>query len=109
MSTPKASQTKTLIVVHGNKYIDVYSNEEHAVKIVNVPDMISTEGALLIEELLTLRLPQYWSKVYSDGFLVNRDAIRDIKPTDIQKRDYEVSILRSFDRIADGAGSMVPK
>ena len=107
MSTPKASQTKTLIVVHGNKYIDVYSNKEHAIKTVNVPDMISREGKLLFEELLTLRLPQHWSKIYSNGFLVIRDAIRDIKPADIQKRDYEVSILRSFNRIADGAGSMV--
>lgn len=102
------STTQTLIVLHGNRYIDVYSNEQHSVKIVNVPDMISREGELLIEELLTLRLPQYWSKVYRDGHLIDRDAIRDIKPTDLQKRDYEVSLLRSFNRIAAGAGQAVP-
>lgn len=107
MSTSKSSQTKTLIVLHGNRYIEVYSSEQQSVKIVNVPDTISREGELLIEELLTLRLPQHWAKVYTDGLLVDRDAIRDIKPTDIQKRDYEVSLLRCFNRIADSAGSMV--
>ena len=101
------STTQTLIVLHGNRYFDVYSNERQAVKIVNVPFVHSAKGELLIEELLELRLPSVWSKVYRDGHLIDRDAIRDIKPTDIQKRDYEVSFLRSFNRIADGAESMV--
>lgn len=97
-NTQPASKTKTLIVVHGNKYVDVFSNEEHAVKIVNVPDMISMEGELLIEELLTLRLPQHWAKVYSDGFLVNRDAIRDVSVVDIARRDNDLALIRTLNR-----------
>ena len=103
------STCQTLIVLHGNRYVEVYSNERQAVKIVNVPFVYSTQGELLIEELLELRLPSVWSKVYRDGHLIDRDAIRDIKPTDIQKRDYEVSLLRSFNRIADIAGQAVRK
>ena len=104
-----SSQTKTLIVLHGNRYIDVYSSEQHAVKIVNVPDMISKEGELLIEELLTLRLPQYWSKVYVDGFLVNRDAIRDVSVVDIVRRDNDLALIRTLNRHVVPAGNaMVP-
>ena len=107
MSTPKSSPTQTLIVLHGNRFIEVYSSERQSVKIVNVPFVHSAQGELLIEELLELRLPPVWSKVYRDGNLIDRDAIRDIKPTDIQKRDYEVSLLRSFNRIAEVAGQAV--
>lgn len=101
------STTQTLIVLHGNRYIEVYSSERQSTKIVNVPFVQSAKAELLIEELLELRLPHVWSKVYRDGNLIDRDAIRDIKPTDIQKRDYEVSLLRSFNRIADIAGQAV--
>ena len=99
--------TKTLIVLHGNRYVEVYSSERQSVKIVNVPFVQSAQGELLVEELLELRLPPVWSKVYRDGNLIDRDAIRDIKPTDIQKRDYDISVLKSFNRIAAGAGQAV--
>lgn len=91
-----ASKAATLIIVHGNKYIDVYSSERHPVKIVNVPDMVSKEGELLIEELLTLRLPPYWSKVYSDGFLVDRDAIKDVSVSDLMVRDNNIALIRTM-------------
>lgn len=94
MSTPQ-----TLIVIHGNRYIEVYSNERHPVKIVNVPDMKSVEGELLIEELLQLRLVPYWAKVYTDGYLVDRDAIKDMTVLDIVKRDNDIALVKTMNRI----------
>jgi hypothetical protein len=100
MARAAEKSSQTLIVVHGNRYMEVFSNDRQAVKIVHVPFATTREGELLIEELLELRLPTFWSKIYRDGHLVDRDAIRDMKATDILKRDYDFAILRAFDRIA---------
>jgi hypothetical protein len=96
------SNTKTLIVIHGNRYLEVFSNERSQVKIVNIPHMSSIAGELAIEELLTLRLPPYWAKVYSDGFLVDRDAIRDVSALDIAIRDNNVALIRTMNRHVAG-------
>jgi hypothetical protein len=97
-----ASNTKTLIIIHGDKYLEVYSSERSQVKIVNVPNMTSIAGELLTEELLSLRLPPYWAKVYSDGFLVDRDAIRDVSAVDILLRDNNVALIRTMNRHVAG-------
>ncbi len=96
---PNNSQARTLIVLHGNRYIEVFSSERHPVKIVNVPHMQSIEGDLLIEEMLQLRLTQYWAKVYTDGFLVDRDAIREVSVTDLFIRDNDIALVKTMNAI----------
>ena len=105
--TPQA--TKTLIVIHGDKYLEVFSNERSQVKIVNVPNMTSIAGELAIEELLSLRLPPYWAKVYTDGHLVDRDAIRDVTAADIMARDNNVALVRTMNRHIVPAGNALVK
>jgi hypothetical protein len=90
---------KTLIVVHGNRYVEVFSNERRQCKIVNVPEFTTAEGELLIEELLTLRLPHHWSKVYRDGYLVDRDAIKPLTVCDLEKRDNDIALVKTMNRI----------
>jgi len=95
-----AIKPKILIIAHGNEYIEVFSDtRDVAIKIVNVPNSTSIKGELLIEELLTLRLPPVWAKVYQDGRHLDGDAIRDVSPVDIVKRDGDIALLRTMNKI----------
>ena len=103
------AKTKILIVAHGNEYVEVFSDSRDAtVKIVNVPAMHSIQGELLIEELLTLRLPYTWSEVYRNGFLIDRDAIKDISANDLVKRDNDLALIRTMNKIISTQTAMVP-
>ena len=101
MSNPiPAIKPRILIVAHGNEYIEVFADSRDAtVKIVNVPNYTSPIGELLIEQLLALRLPPVWAKVYREGSLLDRDTIRDVSPVDIAKRDNDISLIRTMNRI----------
>ena len=98
LGTPN-QQARTLIVLHGNRYIEVFGSDRHPVKIVNVPDMRSIAGEILIEELLTLRLSPFWSKVYRDGYLIDRDAIRNMSVSDLVVRDHDNDLLKAMNSV----------
>ena len=95
-----ASKPRILIVAHGNEYIEVFSDSRDVVvKIVNVPAMHSINGESLIEDLLAIRLPKVWSAVCSEGWLVDRDAIRNMQVDDICKRDEELRLIATMNGI----------
>lgn len=92
------SNTKTLIVIHGNRYLEVFSSERSQVKIVNVPNMTSIAGELETERLVLEMLPPMWRNVYEDGRLVDRDAIRDVTPAELMGWNFELSLVRTLNR-----------
>ena len=98
-SVPTNQRAGTLIVLHGNRYIEVFASDRHPVKIVNVPDMRSIEGELQIEELLTLRLSPYWRQVYVDGILIDRDRIKNVSSADLSVREVDYAVHLTLDRI----------
>jgi len=103
------ARPKILIVVHGNEYIEVFCETRDAtVKIVNVPAMHTASGELVIEELLSVRLTQPWAKVHGEGYLIDRDAIRDIKVTDIIDRDEDCRLHSALSKIINGTGHRIP-
>ena len=93
-------QARTLIILHGQRYIQVFGSDRHPVKIVNVPDMRSIKGELLIEELFTLKLPPCWARVYSEGYLLDRDIIREVSVADLMARDNNLALIRCMNRIS---------
>ena len=99
-SVPPNQQARTLIILHGNRYIEVFGDQRHPVKIVNVPDMRSIAGELLTEELFTLKLPPCWARVYSEGYLLERDVIRDVSVADLMARDNDLALIRCMNRIS---------
>ncbi len=108
-TTALKSKSRILIVAYGTEYLEVFSDTRDAsVKIVNVPNFTSIKGELLIEELLTLRLPYTWSKVYRDGWLIDRDAIRDMQVDDICKRDEEIALIKTMNRIIESNMEVKP-
>ena len=55
------SKSRILIVVEGDRFIRVYSDDQHvSIKTVTVPFMLSQQGEILVDELLQqrLRLPR---------------------------------------------------
>ena len=99
-----ANGIKTLVVVHGNRYLEVFSNERHSVKIVNVPNMTSIAGELETERLVNEMLPPMWRNVY-EGLLVDRDAIRDITPAELMGWNFELSMVQTLKRHIESGAS----
>ncbi len=100
--TPKPfkriSQTPSsiLIVASGNRFLEAYSTAPANLKFVNVPDMLSAEGELKTESLLSLRLSPFWQHVFQNGHLIGRHAIDDIRASDIIFRDFQIAFLRAL-------------
>jgi hypothetical protein len=94
-ATKKASHI--LIVVEGDRFIRVYSDDQHAnIKTLTVPFMISQQGEILVDELLQQRLRGIWHSTYCEGHLVAMHPIRDLKPEDIVTRDLDMAVLKTI-------------
>lgn len=95
----RKSKSRILIVVEGDRFIRVYSDDQHAnIKTVTVPFMISQQGEILVDELLQQRLRGIWHQTYTEGHLVAMHPIRDIKPEDIVTRDLDMAVLRTIEK-----------
>lgn len=101
-----SEKPRVLIVHHGNSYCQVFSDDPAIeVRIVNVPMFRSAWAELAIEELIGLRLPEFWSRVIREGELVKQDAIKDLRMDDLVKRDEEITLCRILSDVAINASS----
>lgn len=105
--TKKATRkSRVLIVHHGNSYCQVFSDDPAIeVRIVNVPMFRSASTELAIEELIGLRLPEFWARVIREGQLLKQDSIKDLRMDDLVKRDEEITLCRILGEIANKANS----
>ena len=95
MSTPQ-----TLIVIHGSRYIEVFTSDRHSVKIIAVPFMESAQGEILIEEHILQSLPPNWQETYCEFNLSDRDSIRDITVLDLALHRFDMAVFSTLSRIA---------
>ena len=91
MSTPQ-----TLIVLHGNRYIEVFTTDCHSTKIIAVPFMASAAGEILVEEHILQSLQPSWRNVYSECNLSDRDAIKPTSVIDLMVKAYDIDVLTTF-------------
>jgi hypothetical protein len=93
------SKSRILIVVEGDRFIRVYSDDQHAnIKTVTVPFMLSQQGEILVDELLQQRLRGIWHSTYCEGHLVAMHPIRDLTAEDIVTRDLDMAVLRTIEK-----------
>ena len=93
------SKSRILIVVEGDRFIRVYSDDQHAnIKTVTGPFMLSQQGEILVDELLQQRLLGIWQETYTEGHLVAMHPIRDTKPDDNLVRNLELAVLRTISK-----------
>ena len=90
------SPPQTLIVLHGNRYIEVFASDRHPVKIIAVPFVTTPKDEILIEELILLNLPLNWLDVYSECNLSDRDAIKPIEVIDMALKNFDTDVLTTF-------------
>ena len=95
MSTPQ-----TLIVLHGNRYIEVFTSDRHSTKIIAVPFMASAAGEILVEEHILQSLQPSWRNVYSECNLSDRDAIKDYTVIDLAIHKGNTALHKTLNRIA---------
>lgn len=101
MSTPQ-----TLIVIHGSRYIEVFTSDSHQVRILQVPFMESAAGEILIEEHILQSLPPNWQETYCEFNLSDRDSIRDISVVDVAIKQTDIALHQVLNRhIGSGAES----
>lgn len=89
---------KTLIVLHGNRYVEVFASDQHACKILQVPFMESAAGEILTEQLILERLPHSWKETYAECNLADRDSIRDISVVDLMQQHFDLSVVQTLNR-----------
>ena len=94
-STAKKS-SQTLIVLHGNRYIEVFGSDRHPVKIIAVPFAETPKDEILIEELILQRLPPSWQDTYAECNLSDRDAIKPVEVIDLAVKDFDIDVLNTF-------------
>ena len=95
MSTPQ-----TLIVLHGNRYIEVFTTDCHSTKIIAVPFMESAAGEILIEEHILQSLQPSWRNVYSECNLSDRDAIKNYTVIDLATDRNNAALHKTLNLIA---------
>ena len=95
MSTPQ-----TLIVIHGNRYIEAFTSDRHSVKIVSVPFMESVDGEILIEEHILQSLPPNWQETYREFNLSDRDIIKEFTVLDLALHRFDKDVFSTLTRIA---------
>ncbi len=92
------STKQTLIVLHGNKYLEVFTSDRHAVKILAVPYADSAADESLTEEHILQSLPANWQETYCEYNLSDRDAIRDISVVDLAIHRADIALHHVLDR-----------
>ena len=92
ISTPP----QTLIVLYGNRYIEVFTSDRHSAKIIAVPFMESAAGEILIEKHILQSLPPNWQDTYAECNLSDRDAIKPTTVIDLMVKAYDIDVLTTF-------------
>ena len=91
---------QTLIVVHGNRYIEVFTSDRHNVKILTVPYIASAAGEILIEEHILQSLPPNWKGTYAECNLSYRDAIKEFTVLDLALHRFDMDVFSTLARIS---------
>lgn len=97
MSTPQ-----TLIVLHGNRYIEAFTSDRHRVKIIAVPFMESAAGEILIEEHILQSLPPNWQETYREFNLSDRDVIKEFTVLDLAMHQNDKALHQTLNRLVGG-------
>ena len=94
------SATQTLIVIHGSRYIEVFTSDRHQVRILQVPFAATAAGEILVEEHILQSLPPNWKDTYAEFNLSDRDAIRDFTVLDLALHRFDKDVFSTLTRIA---------
>lgn len=99
--TPRKSRTPVLVVVHADGYIGIYGrSDEVSVVVRYAPDVeTSSRGEIFAEDYIESTLSQTHRDVYYPGSLLTTGQVRSILPSEIVRRNDELSISRMVDRI----------
>jgi len=95
-----SSPPQTLIVLHSNRYIEVFTSDRHSVKTIAVPFVESSAGEILVEEHILQSLQPSWRNVYSECNLSDRDAIKEFTVLDLALHRFDKDVFSTLTRIA---------
>jgi hypothetical protein len=89
-----------LILVRGNKFLDAFAMDRTVtVKIVEVPEVESTEAELMLEQYLALRLKFLWARIFKEGFKVASHAIRSWSLQDEFDKNLKLAFSKELDAL----------
>ena len=98
ISTPP----QTLIVLRGNRYIEVFTSDRHSAKIIAVPFMESAAGEILIEKHILQSLPPNWQDTYAECNLSDRDAIKEFTVLHLALHRFDKALHQTLNRLVGG-------
>ena len=90
-----------LIVLHADGWVECYGESHVDAHIIVAPYMESIEGEIKAQDYLAGAIPRRYRPLYLPGKCRAADQVRQIRPSDIARRDLELRALDSLDRLGD--------
>jgi hypothetical protein len=100
----KRQREALLIVLHGDGYVQAFSEKHIDVRIAVCPYMESPEGEILAEEFLELSLPWRYRELYWPGNLRAMGIACEARPSEIAYADWQLEMIQTLDRVANDGG-----
>ncbi len=90
-----------LIIAHGDGWLECFAERHVDVKIVMPPYVRGAEGERVTDEWLDLTLPKRFADLRWPILRRAAEMLRVIRPTGILRREADLALLRTLDRIGD--------